>query len=219
MKKTLALILLASACVRTSAQSAMNAGQEVLEARKQMSAAAAKGDKVAWGKFLADDLTWVDRAGRLRDKVTVLEEVWLGPPAADQRPASDTEARSYDNAAVLIAIAHNNDGSDTRFVQVWAKKGNQWQLLAHQGVGVGDPITKIGPQTGFGTEQRADQSTRIHGSVEVTTQRIFQMSFADGTKGPDLWQTIASVKEGGRWRRAATVTTPVAGTVRRSAKP
>jgi serine/threonine protein kinase len=58
---------------------------------------------------------------------TLPREVSLGPPATDQRFASDAEVRSYDNAPVFIAIAHNGDGSNTRFVQVWAKNGNQWQ--------------------------------------------------------------------------------------------
>ena len=107
-----------------------------LEARSALGAAAKAVDKAAYGNFLADDLTWVDRAGPVQDKATVVAN--LIPAAAPVDTAPDVSA--YDDAVV---IAGKRPG--TRFLQLWVKEGSRWRIVAHQGTPDGTQPVSSGP--------------------------------------------------------------------------
>jgi hypothetical protein len=138
MKCALAAALFVAVSVGVSAQP-----QGALVARDDMNAAAAKGDKAAYAKFLSDDLTWVDRQGRVSNKAALVEGLvpQTGRSTTDEPPS----ARAYENVVVFAGTRSTTDGTVTHFLQAWVKNGNQWQLVAHQGVA---PVDKpAGPAT------------------------------------------------------------------------
>jgi Domain of unknown function (DUF4440) len=87
----------------------------VEKTQMEIDAALAKGDKAAYERLLADDFTWVDQAGRLRDKKTVVAE--LQPPTG-KATTEGIDVRSYPGGAVLIATRRNPGGTDVRFLRV-----------------------------------------------------------------------------------------------------
>lgn len=166
MKYVLAAALLVSLPVGVSAQ----APQGLLEARDQMNAAGAKGDKAAYGKFLSEDFTWVDRAGRLRNKAAMVEEV---APATGTPPATAApEIRGYGNAAVLVATRRNPDGIQVNYIQAWVKNASGWQVVAHQAVPAsadqpGSPATKASSTlpANMGSQVERDAVQKNHDTV------------------------------------------------------
>ena len=113
------------------------------EARQQMADAAIKGDKASYARFLTDDATWIDRAGRLRNKTAMLADVQPQSPT----PPSASDVRAYGNSAVVVSKRRNPDGVEVAVIQAWVKNGNQWQLVGHGAIpatvkNVGSPATK-----------------------------------------------------------------------------
>jgi ketosteroid isomerase-like protein len=278
MKYVLTAAVVVSLLIGVSAQP-----QGLIEARDQMNAAAAKGDKATYAKFMSDDATWVDRAGRLTNKVARLGEFTTASGA--QATSAVPEVRAYGNAAVMFGSRRNPDGIDVKYVQAWVKDGNQWQLVAHGAVPSkadqpGSPATKassalpanVGPQaerdavqknidligdanrkadgkmfaagvtdqfvalttSGLVNKQERMQaissrtpqttpmtkptasSTRIHGNLAVTTSLLPANPQGNSGQQTGAWQTVVTVKEGGQWKRAAIVTTPITGAARPS---
>ena len=128
MRLMLAAGLLVSV-MTTAGVSAQDSG--LAEARRQMADAGVKGDKAAYATFLADDATWIDRAGRLRNKTAMLAEV---QPQSTTTPASPAEVRNYGNSAVVVSKRRNPDGVEVAFIQAWVKNGSQWQLIGHAAI-------------------------------------------------------------------------------------
>ena len=93
-----------------------------------MSAATARGDRLAFSRFLSDDITSIDSAGKLRNKTTAVEEM---PPGNSQVSA---EIVHYGDGAV-VAIGYGLAGeSPARILQAWSRKEDQWQMVAFQGL-------------------------------------------------------------------------------------
>ena len=177
MKSMLTAGLFASLLVGVSAQP-----QGLVEARNQMDAAAAKGDKAVYAKFLSEDFTWVDRSGRLRNKAAVVEE--LAPQVSQPAPQASPEIRSYGNAAVLVGTRSQPDGTDTYYMQAWVKNGNQWQMVAHQGLQAGNqpapaatkPSSPLPASSGVQAERDAVQKN--HEAVGEANQKADLNMFA-----------------------------------------
>ncbi len=101
-RKLLVIPLLALAVTVLSAQI-----DEVIAARNAFLETGATGDKLARAALLADELTWVDRGGRLRNKQAELAEFMPGGTTR----ATEVDARRYGTAAVLmnrLSTADNN---------------------------------------------------------------------------------------------------------------
>lgn len=49
---------------------------------------------------------------------------------------------------------------------------------------------------------------RIHGNMAVRTQR------SSRAQASDVWTTTVTIKDGGQWRRAAVIATPITGAAR-----
>ena len=105
-------------------------------AQTDFDAAAAKGDKAAYDRFLTDDFTWVGAAGGLRDKKRVVND--LQPSQGTPGKNVGIDVRPYSGGAVMVFTRHQPDGSQVRVLRLWVQRGNAWQLLAHQGTPVGD---------------------------------------------------------------------------------
>jgi ketosteroid isomerase-like protein len=105
------------------------------KAQAEFDTAFAKADKAAYDRLLTDDFIWVDQAGRLRDKKTVVAE--LRPPTG-KATTEGVDVRPYPGGAVMVATRKNPGGTDVRFLRVWLQQNNQWRLVAHQGTPIGD---------------------------------------------------------------------------------
>jgi len=132
----------------------------LVRAREEMSAATARGDRLAFSRFLSDDITSIDSAGKLRNKTTAVEEM---PPGNSQVSA---EIVDYGDGAV-VAIGYGLAGeSPARILQAWSRKEDQWQMVAFQGVrAVGNvtPATQrssaLPPSSGSEYDRAAVQRT------------------------------------------------------------
>lgn len=102
--------------------------EEFKQMRAAFSAAAAKGDRAAYAKFLADDVTWVDRTGRVRDKAAQVEE--LEPVTG---PTAISDERLCPGGAIVVL----KRGDTARILQVWSAHPTGWQLVAFQGAPLG----------------------------------------------------------------------------------
>jgi hypothetical protein len=99
-----------------------------IKARQALAAAATKSDKRAYGALLADNMTWVDRLGKVQGKAPIVASVGPSSASTDATP----DIRAYDHAVVMFA----RRGTDTRYMQVWVEQGGGWKLVAHQGTPV-----------------------------------------------------------------------------------
>ena len=102
--------------------------RSLVEARAALSAAIAAQDRVAYGRLLSDDVTSVDTAGRLRNKLAATDEMPTG------NSQSTAEIVDYgDGAVVLIGYTRTGE-SPARIIQAWAQVEGRWQMVAFQGV-------------------------------------------------------------------------------------
>jgi hypothetical protein len=97
---------------------------EVIAARNALLETGATGDNVARAALLADDLTWVDRGGRLRNKQAELSEF---KPGGTTR-ATEVDARRYGMVAVLMNRLTTADSNSVISLGIWHKtqKGPRW---------------------------------------------------------------------------------------------
>lgn len=114
-----ALVLSFATGIALLAQTAMPSG--LRDARNAFEAATGKGDKAVLQRLLVDDFTWVDRAGRLRDKKTVLQELRGGR----QGSTLSSEARVYPGGARAEWSASSNHCPRSRGREVVARWNNQ----------------------------------------------------------------------------------------------
>jgi hypothetical protein len=131
MRFTAAAVLSAALAVGVSAQG----GPE--KAQAELDAAEVKGDKTAYARILVDDFTWVNRAGRLRDKKTVVDA--LQPVMGAPGKSVAIEVRPVPGGALMLFTRQDADGTEARVLRLWVQRGNQWLLAAHQGVPIGKP--------------------------------------------------------------------------------
>lgn len=115
-----------------------------LHAREAMLKAALAGDKARYARFLVPEFTWVDRAGRLRDKRTVVDDLPPSDGSADPAP----DIRDYGRAVVLVGIRR---GGESAYLQVWVQQEQRWLMAAHHGTAAShstDWSVAAGPSTG-----------------------------------------------------------------------
>lgn len=102
---------------------------DALSAEHLLTAALSKGDQESVAKLLDPEFTWTDRTGKTLPKAQSLSA--LASLAAD----SDTGVKVMDAGdVVLIHGSHRIPSQNTsvRFVRVWVKRSQGWQLLAYQ---------------------------------------------------------------------------------------
>lgn len=138
----------------------VSAQSGLVVARAEMSAAIARGDRLTYSRFLSDDITSIDSAGKLRNKTAAVEEMPSGN--------SQVKAESVDYGdGAIIAIGYSLAGeSPARILQAWSRKEDQWQMVAFQGVrAVGNvtPATQrssaLPPSSGSEYDRAAIQRT------------------------------------------------------------
>ncbi len=117
----------ALSCFAPSAGAA--SGESAMNADHSLTAALSKADKTATEKLLDAEFTWTDRTGKTRSKTEIL--AMLASLAAE----SDAEIQIIDaGEVVLIRGSHRIPTQDVsvRFVRVWIKRSQTWQLLIYQ---------------------------------------------------------------------------------------
>ena len=88
-----------------------------------------KADQSTVGKLLDTDFTWTDRSGKTRAKAEIL------PALASLAADSDADVKIIDvGQMVLIHGNHRipSQNAAVRFVRVWVKRPQAWQLLVYQ---------------------------------------------------------------------------------------
>ncbi len=190
---------IAAAAVLAAAFGVGLAGQGAAEkAQAELDAALAKGDKASYQRLLADNFTWVDAAGRLRDKKTVVAELQGAPTGRSE----GIQIHSYSGGAVLIGTRKGTN--DARFLRLWVQQGNQWQLAAHQGTPVGkpaaaatNPSSGMPPNSGPAADIKAiDAAIEALGAGNAKNDaKNFAASVTDGFVSISLDGTVASKQE------------------------
>jgi hypothetical protein len=179
---------------------AAQAGVE--KAQMEFEVASTKGDKAAYQRALTDDFTWVNQAGRLRDKKTVVSE--LQPDTSGGR-SEGFDVRAYPGGAVVIGTRKTPGTNDARFIRLWVQQGNQWRLAAHQGTRISDkPVAAAGtasspipPNSGAASEITAiDQAiAALQTGNSQGDARNFGASVTDGFVGIQVGGNAASKQE------------------------
>jgi ketosteroid isomerase-like protein len=129
------LLYTQSTVARQPAAPQATAPEGFTEARAAMNRALEGGDRNGYAAFLAEDVTWVDRAGRLRNKAAIVAEATAASASCD----SAVDLRVYGNAVILIGRRLGEQpGTDIRYLQLWTPEGGHWRMLAHQGTPIGN---------------------------------------------------------------------------------
>src|SRR6267378_1028669 len=106
-----------------------NPDGEALAADRSFTAAIIKADEASVGKLLDPEFTWTDRIGKTRSKTEVLPA--LPSLAAD----TDADIRVIDAGQVVLIHGNHripSQNASVRFVRVWVKRPQAWQLLVYQ---------------------------------------------------------------------------------------
>ncbi len=142
------MVTVASAQTMKSNASTSGTEQQVRAAQQNLLQAAIQGDKDAVGRLVADDVTWVGTNGQVMDK-----DQMLGMLPAPVHSIDVLQVVPEGKTAIVVGVAHLNNGPDTRFVQEWAYRDGQWKLDAHEGTRVASP------QAGASTETTGTTGT------------------------------------------------------------
>jgi hypothetical protein len=122
-----ALALLESVLAFRSPAATSSEG-DALAADRSLAAAVAKADPASAAKLLDPEFTWTDRTGKTRSKAEIL------PALASLSAASDTDVKLIDAGQVVLIRGSHPILPDAavRFVRVWVKRPQAWQLLVYQ---------------------------------------------------------------------------------------
>jgi len=106
---------------------------------EQRYAAAIVGDWPALDAILADEFYYNQASGNHVPKATYLEYLKTGAVKVKKAVRKDTQIKLYGDMAVVTGITDVDvtlKGEDkilhSRYLHVWAKKGQGWQLVARQ---------------------------------------------------------------------------------------
>ena len=91
------------------------------------------GDKSAVRRVLSLGFTYIDENGTLRARKALLHELPSLAPGA----ATDVAVKVYGLVAVVTGKRKSAHGSDTFFLDIWAKNKRTWRALAMQDVVLG----------------------------------------------------------------------------------
>ena len=106
--------------------------------RKRMTAMAAK-DVATLASLLADDLIYTHSSARLDTKASLIGNMESGATVYTSVVPSDVVAQDCGEAVVLTGVARISvvsggkpNSFGVRFTDVWAKRGDGWQMVTWQ---------------------------------------------------------------------------------------
>jgi ketosteroid isomerase-like protein len=114
---------------------------EILALEKRRIEAMTSGDIRALEEILADDLIYTHTTARLDTKASFIDAVKTGRSNYKSVDTSDVEVRALGDTAVVTGHAKFHVGENqfqARFIDVYAKRNNGWQMVAWQSTRVPD---------------------------------------------------------------------------------
>ncbi len=113
--------------------------EKIIELDRQRMAAMAAKDISKLDRIIADDLIYTHSSARVDTKKTLIGAMELGTTVYTAVEPSDVVAQDLGDAVVLTgvaAISVNSGGAPNsfrvRFVDVYANRGGQWQMVTWQ---------------------------------------------------------------------------------------
>ena len=119
-------VALVSAC---SARAQASPENGAVAPDHSLTAAISKADQATVGKFLDSEFTWTDRTGKTRSKSEIL------PALASLASESDADVKVIDAGQVVLIHGNHripSQNASVRFLRVWVKRSEAWQLLVYQ---------------------------------------------------------------------------------------
>jgi len=114
-------------------------GQRVIELDKARMAAMAAKDVAGLKRMIGDDLIYTHSSARLDTKASLIGNMESGATVYRACVPRDVAAQDLGDTVVLTGAAHievtsggNAMSFDVRFTDVWAKRGDGWQMVAWQ---------------------------------------------------------------------------------------
>jgi ketosteroid isomerase-like protein len=111
---------------------------EVAELTRQWTESYARRDTSALERYLSDDYVSTFPDGKVLDKKGEIEAVASGAVAFTEIPG-EMNVRVYGDAAVVTGwsflkarVADKDVSGDYRFIHVWTKRSERWQVVASQ---------------------------------------------------------------------------------------
>jgi ketosteroid isomerase-like protein len=113
--------------------------EKIIELDRQRMAAMGKGDLAALDRLIADDLIYVHSSARVDTKTTLLGAMKSGTTVYQSVVPSDVVAQDLGDAVVLTGVAAikvtsggNAMSFTVRFVDVYANRAGNWQMVTWQ---------------------------------------------------------------------------------------
>ncbi len=113
--------------------------EKIIELDRQRMAAMAAKDVAKLDRIIADDLIYTHSSARVDTKKSLIGAMELGTTVYTAVEPSDVVAQDLGDAVVLTGIAAisvNSGGAPNsfrvRFVDVYANRGGQWQMVTWQ---------------------------------------------------------------------------------------
>jgi ketosteroid isomerase-like protein len=114
-------------------------GQMIIELDKKRMTAMAQKDIAALNQLLSDDLVYTHSSARLDTKASLIGAMESGSTVYTSVVPSDVKAQDLGDTVVLTGscrISVNSGGRPNsfgvRFTDVYANKGNRWQMVTWQ---------------------------------------------------------------------------------------
>lgn len=113
--------------------------EKIIELDRQRMVAMAEKDVVTLNRIIADDLIYTHSSARLDTKKTLIGAMEAGATVYTAVEPSDVIAQDFGNVVVLTGVAAISVVSGgtpnsfrVRFVDVYANRGGQWQMVTWQ---------------------------------------------------------------------------------------
>lgn len=119
------------------------AKNQIIDLERQWSTAQEKGDKAALDRILADDYKFTDLDGKVGTKQQLLDNLQqTSVQNVERQHPRDYEVEIYGNAALVThkdVFKGKGATVEARGLDVWVKKGSNWQVVAHQWTVISGP--------------------------------------------------------------------------------
>jgi ketosteroid isomerase-like protein len=113
--------------------------EKIIELDRQRMAAMAEKDVATLDRIIADDLIYTHSSARIDTKKTLIGAMESGATVYTAVEPSDVVAQDFGNVVVLTGVAAISVKSGgvansfrVRFVDVYANRGGQWQMVTWQ---------------------------------------------------------------------------------------
>ena len=114
---------------------------EIIALENRRFEAMIKGDVNALEEILADDLIYTHTTARLDTKTSFIEAISSGRSNYQSFERDDVKVRQFGGTAVVTGHAkiHVGDNKfEARFIDVYAKRNDAWQMVAWQSTRIPD---------------------------------------------------------------------------------